>query len=106
MTIFTLCGLCIRAFVKSICGLCRFGFDESHPRSELIGTLSVSSVGYLMGDLFPFGRCGVSIASVEDDPNPEEVDGVPMGAIETLALFLRLSTCGWGRRARCCGMWG
>ena len=77
---FRLCGLGFVVLVGFTRGLfrCRFGFDESHPRSELIGTLSVSSVGYLMGDLFPFGRCGVSIASVEDDPNPEECQWVPL----------------------------
>ena len=102
------CGFCFVVLVKSICGLsrCRFGFDESHPRFEKVGTLSVSGVGYLMGDLLPFGRCGVVIASAEGDPSPVEVDGVPMGAIEMLALFSKMLTCEWLKRVRYCDMWG
>ena len=95
-------------WVKSICGLsrCRFGFDESHPNLEDVGVWSVSGVGNLIGDLLPFVRCGVVIVFAEGDQNSVEVDGVPMGAIEMLASFSKLSTCEWEKRVRYCGMWG
>ena len=108
LTTFASCRFNFVVLGKSICGLsrCRLGFDESHPRFEKVGTLSVSGVGYLMGDLLPFGRCGVVIASAEGDPSPVEVDGVPMGAIEMLALFSKMLTCEWLKRVRYCDMWG
>ena len=63
------CGLRSIVWVKSICGLfrCRFGFDESHPNLEDIGSCCVSGVGNLIGDRLPFVRCGTAIVVAEGE---------------------------------------
>ena len=71
-----MCELYWFKLMRSACGVLRrrFGLDESGSMFENAGDLSVSGVGNLIGDLFPFVLWDAVFSCEEGDSNFVEVD--------------------------------
>lgn len=70
------------------------GLFESHPRLDLLVTSVGSGIGYLIGELGQVVPPGRSTGRVDGESNPDEVDGVPIGAIGRIVFSSERSISG------------